>query len=189
MPTQPDETRLLAAAREGDRAAREMLIRRYEATVAKTVIGMLGPGPDAEDAGQEAMIRFLQGIDSFKGGSSLRTYVTRIAMNVALDALRRRKRLLERFRAAVMPNRADTFEEFPDDADHAAALEARQLVSKALAGLKPPFRSVVVLRELHGYTTDEVAGIMNIAHGTVLSRLARGKAQLAAALRGCLRND
>lgn len=180
----------MAAARKGNRLATEVLVKRYEPVVARTVIGMLGPGPDAEDTGQEAMLRFLRSLDRFAGSASLKTYVTRIAMNASLDALRRRKTFLRRFaQPADAPGDAIPLEDFPHQADQAADLESRQLLLTALDKLKPNFRSVLVLRELHGYTTEEVAGILNIAQGTVLSRLARGKAQLAKFLKGYIGHD
>ena len=185
-----DETRLVAAARKGNRVATEVLIQRSEPVVARTVIGMLGPGPDAEDTGQEAMVRFLRSLDRFEGSAGLKTYVTRIAMNASLDALRRRKTFLRRFaQSASATGDAVALEDLPDKTDQAADLESRQLLLTALGKLKPDFRSVLVLRELHGYTTEEVAEIMNIAQGTVLSRLARGKAQLATLLKGYIGND
>ncbi len=76
-----DESELLRRAREGDDRAFRELVHRYEDRVAATIIGMLGPGPDAEDVGQETFIRLYRSLDGFRGDSSLATYVTRIAIN------------------------------------------------------------------------------------------------------------
>ena len=81
----PDQTneQLAAAARDGDMDAFRMLVEKLEPRVAATVIGMLGPGPDAEDVGQETFVRFYRALNSFRGDSSVVTYVTRIAINLA----------------------------------------------------------------------------------------------------------
>ena len=75
------EDKLLERARQGDERAFRQLVERYEGLVAATVIGMLGPGPDAEDVGQETFIRFNRALKSFRGDSSVGTYLTRIAIN------------------------------------------------------------------------------------------------------------
>ncbi|MCG8506931.1 MAG: sigma-70 family RNA polymerase sigma factor, partial [Sphingomonadales bacterium] len=89
-PTSTDAD-LVAETRNGSHQAFRELVMRYEGTVAATVIGMLGPGSEAEDAGQDVMIRFYQSLDRFEGKSSLKTYITRIAVNQSIDVIRRRK--------------------------------------------------------------------------------------------------
>ena len=88
---------LIAAARVGDDRAFALLVDRYESVVAATVIGMLGPGDEADDVGQETFIRFHRALDAFRGESSLKTYLVHIAMNLSLNALKRQRRSLLRF--------------------------------------------------------------------------------------------
>src|SRR5689334_12765583 len=88
---------LLALARAGDARAFAALVERYEGAVAATAIGMLGPGGDADDVGQETFIRFHRALDRFRGDSSLKTYLVHIAMNLSLNALRSRRRTFLRF--------------------------------------------------------------------------------------------
>ena len=78
-------------AREGDEAAFRTLVTRYESRVAATVVGMLGPGDEADDVGQETFIRFYQALGKFRGEAALITYLTRIAMNLSLNAIKRRQ--------------------------------------------------------------------------------------------------
>src|SRR4029078_7253700 len=92
----PDDE-LLIRARKGDERAFAALVERYEGAVAATAIGMLGPGGDADDVGQETFIRFHRSLDRFRGESSLKTYLVHIAMNLSLNALKRRRRSLLRF--------------------------------------------------------------------------------------------
>src|SRR4249920_891748 len=88
---------LMALARSGDDRAFAVLVERYEGAVAAVVIGMLGAGDDADDVGQETFIRFYRSLGSFRGESSTKTWLQRIAINLSLNALKRRKRGLSRF--------------------------------------------------------------------------------------------
>ncbi|QXD14205.1 sigma-70 family RNA polymerase sigma factor [Rhodocaloribacter litoris] len=165
---------LLARARGGEALAFRLLVERYEGTVAATVHGLLGNGADAEDVGQEVFVRFYRSLDRFRGEASLKTYLTRIAVNLSLNALRRRRRFWARF----LPE--DRFEDL-EDATYEPDVEARDraaLVRAALERLAPPFRVVVVLRMIEGYSTRETAEILDLPLGTVLSRLARAQQKL-----------
>ncbi|MEM9305592.1 MAG: RNA polymerase sigma factor [Pseudomonadota bacterium] len=177
------DAELIAAVVGGNKAAFAGIVRRYEEVVARTVIGMLGAGDAAEEAGQVAMIKIYNGLGDFRADASLKTYVTRIAMNTALDELRRRKRFLARFVSPSRERESDVFEQIPAHGDVASAHERQQLVAAALAALKPEFRSVAVLRLLHGYDSGEVASILGISDGTVFSRLSRARSQLKMLLR------
>ncbi|RMH54101.1 MAG: sigma-70 family RNA polymerase sigma factor, partial [Bacteroidetes bacterium] len=88
----PSDETLVARARQGDEQAFRNLVERYESTVAATVIGMLGAGPEAEDVGQETFIRFYRALHQFRGEAAVGTYLTRIAINLSLNALKRRRR-------------------------------------------------------------------------------------------------
>jgi DNA-directed RNA polymerase specialized sigma24 family protein len=83
---------LIGESSLGSHDAFKELVRRYEDRVAATVIGMVGSGPEAEDIGQEVFVRFYKHLDQFRGEAKLITYLTRIAINLSLNALRRRKR-------------------------------------------------------------------------------------------------
>jgi RNA polymerase sigma-70 factor (ECF subfamily) len=164
----------MIAAREGDDDAFKELVVRYEPLVARTVIGMLGNCAEAEDVGQETFIRFYKALSRFRGESSLGTYLTRIAMNLSLNELKRRKRRLLRFAGKPV-------EEYHDIADEKR--ERGQDVDKervwmAIGELEEKYRSVVVLRLIDGYSTEETARILDIPLGTVLSRLSRGQKKL-----------
>lgn len=177
------DAELIAATIDGESAAFGEIVRRYESVVAATVIGMLGPGDDADEVGQVTMIKLYRSLDRFKGEAQLKTYITRIAMNASLDALRSRKRNLLRFLTPETDENASWEDQIPSDEDHAKDYENRQLVQYALGQLKPEFRSVAVLRLMQGCTVEEVASVLNIAPGTVLSRLSRAKTQLTEILK------
>ena len=178
------DARLIEAVNNGDSSAFGVIVRRYESVVAATVIGIMGPGDEAEEVGHETMIKLFRSLDRFKGEAELKTFLTRIAINASLDALRRRKRNLKRFFSPSTEEGAPSWEEnIPSDADHGRDFENRQAVDFALAQLKPEFRAVAVLRLMQGFTVEESAEILRIPTGTVLSRLSRAKSQLADILR------
>lgn len=181
---------VIAAVKAGDTGAFAILVRRYEPIVAATVIGMMGPTADAEEVGQETMIKLFRSLDQFKGEAKLSTYLTRIAVNASLDALRRRQRGLKRFFSPPPEtDGANWQDDLPCDSDHGRDFENRQAVEYALMKLKPEFRAVAVLRLMQGLTVEEVSHLLQIPEGTVLSRLSRAKTQLADVLRKELNYD
>ncbi len=158
---------------EGNNSAFRILVQRYESQVASTVIGMLGHSPESDDVGQETFIRFYNALSDFRGDSQVSTYLTRIAINLSLNELRRRKR-----RFGLFKRQDDKSPEIADDNDQFDKDNKHEFVHKALANLDPEFRSVVVLRLLDGYSTAETAEILKLPQGTVLSRLSRAQKKL-----------
>lgn len=170
---------LIRDARNGDNNAFKELIKKYENQVAATVIGMLGHCTEAEDIGQEAFIRFYQSLDKFRGDSSVGTYLTRIAINLSLNELKRRKRQRKFF----FLKSDDKIENIPDTTNTKGHKETKEIVRVAIQKLEPKFRLVIVLRLIDGYSTQETARILNLPVGTVLSRLARGQMKLKEVLK------
>lgn len=169
---QSDEV-LIARVRSGDTSAFRYLVERHEQRVATTVTAMLGHTAEADDVGQETFIRFYRALDTFRGDSSVSTYLNRIAINLSLNALKRRKRLLKRFL------QSDELMEIPaETVSPIENAEKRQLIKQALQVLQPSFRAVVVLRLIEGYSTKETADLLNLPLGTVLSRLARAQRKM-----------
>lgn len=169
---------LVARARQGDDDAFRRLVDRHQAAVARTVVGMLGDGDDADDVGQEVFVRFHQALGSFRGESSVRTYLVRIAMSCALNALRSRRRRELRFvhDDAALEAAAVEAPAVAGDTDTAARIRA------ALDALSEDHRAVVVLRLLEERSTRETAEILDVPEGTVLSRLSRAVRQLRVTL-------
>jgi len=179
---------LVERARAGDDGAFRALVERYEPRVAATVVGMLGPGPDAEEVGQDTFVRFYQSLDRFRGDSSVGTYVTRIAINLALNASKRRQRDRWRFwsRDRDEDPAPDPTIDGRDTVDQA---DRDQLVREAVQQLKPDHRAVVLLRMIEGYSTRETAEMLEIPEGTVLSRLSRGMTHLKAILQESMTDE
>ena len=138
------------------------------------MIGMLGYTTEAEDIGQETFVRFYQSLNQFRGESSIGTYLTRIAINLSLNEIRKRRRRRDLF----FTKNENTVENVPDTIDLKDQKETKTLVQLGLQKLPPKFRSVIVLRLIDGYSTEETAKILNLPVGTVLSRLARAQMKL-----------
>ncbi|MBX2819587.1 MAG: RNA polymerase sigma factor [Rhodothermaceae bacterium] len=172
MSAKTDEE-LIQQVRSGHLDAYRYLVERYQGRVATTVKAMLGETNEAEDVGQETFIRFYKSIHSFRGDSSVSTYLHRIAVNLSLNELKRRKRFLSRFE-----RQDDHHTVASASRDKLEELENKQLIQQALLNLKPDFRAVVVLRYIEGYSTKETAELLNIPLGTVLSRLSRAQNKL-----------
>ena len=176
-PESVSDEALIDRSRAGDERAFRDLVERYEPRVAATVIGMLGPGDEAEDVGQETFIRLYRALDRFRGDSSLGTYVTRIAINLSLTALKKRKRRISRF-----VSQDETERDRPEASwDPRGELERKddiRRVREAVARLASNHRAVVVLRMIDGYSTREAAEILGGPVGPVMSRLARAMERL-----------
>ena len=168
------EQALVARARSGDDLAFRALVERYESLVAATVTGMLGPGPEADDVGQRTFIRFYEALGQYRGEGGVAPYLTRIAINLSLNALERRRRWHRRFLSS------DTKIDLPDPDTEGDlhAFDRQELVQSALGRLSPKHRAVIVLRLIDGYSTRETADLLDVPLGTVLSRLARAQRAL-----------
>ena len=192
MAETPTDAELIARARSGDDGAFAMLVDRYERAVASTVVGMLGPGDDADDIGQETFVRFHRALGSFRGESSLKTYLVHIAMNLSLNALKRRRRSALRFVSRDSESDdGDPLVDLPEprvgpDAD-VDTKEIQLLVRAAVRRLGEKHRAVVVLRLFHDYSTKETAEVLGVPEGTVLSRLSRAMKELESMLRPYMR--
>jgi len=171
------DAELVERSLDGDDGAFRVLVERYESVVASTVIGMLGPGDEADDVGQETFIRLYRSLKDFRGDAALKTYLNRIAINLSLNALKRRRNLMKRF---VSRDRVDV--RLPEPAlngvDSAETRETEEAVHCAIRQLSPKHRAVIVLRMIDGYSTKQAAEILGVPPGTVLSRLARAVAAL-----------
>ena len=173
------DAELITATLAGDQRAFQTLVERYEPRVAATVIGMLGHCPETDDVGQETFIRFYNSLKDFQGTSSVGTYITRIAINLSLNELKRRKRrsMFSLFHSSD-PDEDDPVKEIPDPHATAGYDDTKDLVHRGIQQLDPKFRMVIVLRLLDGYSTKETADILQLPTGTVLSRLARAQQKL-----------
>ena len=158
---------------DGDIDAFGILVRKYEKQVASVIYNMVGPVAEAEDIGQEVFIRFFKVIRRFRGDAAVSTYLTRIAINLSLNALKKRKHR----RRWVADITDDDLQMLAEENEDQMKFDT-DILQQALALLEPKFRAVVVLRFIEGFSTRETAAILRLPQGTVLSRLSRGQDKL-----------
>ncbi len=181
--TAPSDYELVAAAQRGDQMAFGVLVTRHWGGVVNVVYRMCGEAQLAEEAAQEAFLRAWQHLPGYDPRYSFRAWVYRIAINAALDALRREKQVVD----------IDSIAEgniLMGGDGPGAALENRERagqVRRAILALPAPSRSVLVLREYGSLSYAEIASALNIPLGTVMSRLNSARGQLRLALAGQLR--
>jgi RNA polymerase sigma-70 factor, ECF subfamily len=170
-----EEINLIRASLNGDKKAFGEIVTRYQKMVARTIKAMLGDTVFAEDIGQEVFIKLYYSLSEFRGDAKLSTYIQKIAVNLTLNELKRRKRFFSMF-SQKANNEMHEFEVADHDTEERK--EASEIVNKALLALDPKFRVIVIMRMLQGYTTKETAEILDLPLGTVLSRLSRAQEQL-----------
>jgi RNA polymerase sigma-70 factor (ECF subfamily) len=173
----PDEA-LVAQARHGDLVAFELLIRRHNRRVYRVVRSVLRNPAEIEDAIQQAYLSAFAHLDQFKGTAGWSTWLCRIAFNEALARLRSRGRFVSIDEASegVM---SETWETSASDPERAAANhELAQVVEQAIDGLPDIYRTVLIMREIEGMTTAEVADVLEVADEVVKTRLHRGRTAL-----------
>jgi RNA polymerase sigma-70 factor (ECF subfamily) len=172
---QTEEDELVKACLNGDKNAFGEIVNRYQKMVARTVKGMLGDTVFAEDIGQEVFINLYHSLSEFRGEAKLSTYIQKIAVNLTLNELKRKKRFFSLF-SQKANNEMHEFE--IADYDTQERNEAAEIVNKALMAMDPKFRIILTMRMLQGYSTKETAEILDLPLGTVLSRLSRAQEQL-----------
>lgn len=187
---------LLTALRAGDEAAYEALIDEFQQPVYNLVYRLVGDPTDAADVVQEVFIKIFRNVGSFRGDSSLKTWIYRVACNEAYN--QRRWFLRHRKHEVGLEGSADDDslhlnDILPDRArsafDMVSEHELQSLVEEALQGLTPQFRIAVVLRDIEDLSYEEIAEILQVSLGTVKSRILRGREALRKALAGRLRPE
>ena len=175
---QNDENKLIERASGGDPAAFNRLMEMHEKRMYAVALRMCGNREDAQDCLQESMLRVYRAIGGFKGQSSFGTWVYRITMNTCLDELRRKKNK----QSTSLDNMLDQGWSPTDDSaspeKQAIQSEMRKSISKSIQELPEDMRSVIIMRDVHGYSYDEIAEMLNVNVGTIKSRISRGREKL-----------
>jgi RNA polymerase sigma-70 factor (ECF subfamily) len=162
------ELELITQAQHGDKLAFGELVRRHREGVVNVVYRMCGDAHLAEDAAQEAFIRAWQHLYRYRPRAPFRNWLYRIATNVARDVLRRER---ESVNVETLPLTAS--EQGPE-AGPEATVEGRERgerVRQAVLALPPASREALILREYEGLSYQEIADVLDIPIGTVMSRL------------------
>ena len=167
------ETALIGKAKTGDRNAYGDLVRCHYPFVVQVVYHMCGDAELAQDAAQEAFIRAWLNLSTFRTGTSLRNWLYRIAVNAALDVMRRDlKTSGADLETLAIPDSQAGPETALLQKEHALA------VQQAILSLTEAGRAVLVLREYGGLSYQEISTTLDIPLGTVMSRLNYARNQL-----------
>jgi len=178
------EQELLEGLRSGSEQAYEALIHLFQQPVYNLVVRLLGDPWEACDVVQEVFLKVFRKVRHFRGDSTLKTWIYRIAINEAYNHQRwfRRHRSQQvelesevasgRYFTCQIPDRAPTPYDCALEREQAAMIEA------ALARMNPSFRAAVVMRDIQGMSYEEIAEILQVALGTVKSRIQRGREAL-----------
>ena len=179
-----EERELISTLIDGQEAAYETLITRFEHPIFNLVSRLTNDPGDAPDVVQEVFLKVFRNVHTFRGQSSLKTWIYRIAVNES----RNHRRWFGRHRSqeiALEPTAGEThsyLDWLPDPARSPMELamdhERETLIEAALAEINPHYRAALVLRELEGLSYDEIAEILETSLGTVKSRILRGREAL-----------
>jgi RNA polymerase sigma-70 factor, ECF subfamily len=187
-----EEATLVAELQAGSEEAFGYLMSVYRNPVYNMVCHITGDEEDAADVLQNVFVKVIRGVKQFRGGSSLKTWIYRIAVHEALNYRR----------SWFRRHRREAFSLDDDGHEYAAGhgsngrsqddpfqlveqQEKQQYVGKALKSLSEPYRTVVVLREIENLSYEEIGEVLGVAEGTVKSRLKRGRELLRRKLLGC----
>jgi RNA polymerase sigma-70 factor (ECF subfamily) len=170
----PGDVELLAAHRAGDQRAFGVLVSRHEGSLRSLALRTLHNPQDAADAVQEALVAAYRRAGSYRGESTVRTWLHRILMNTCIDRIRHdsRRATVPLVDGATSGGRADL----------AASVATRVVLAQALAELPVEQRLAVLLVDVQGWSIGEAAELLDVPAGTVKSRCARGRARLATLL-------
>jgi len=172
-----EDLELARRSQAGDTEAFGELVTKYRAKIFTMVYRMVCNENDAWDLAQEGFLKAWRSIQQFQGRSSFYTWLYSLTVNLTIDSLRRKGRRVEVELDDAVPS------SLPSPRANYHRNEIRQHINAALAQLSPEHRAVIVLKEIEDLQYQEIAKILNLSIGTVMSRLFYGRKQLQSILR------
>ena len=186
-PVPPDDHTLVQRARSGDERAFRLLVERYQKKVYAVALAMVKDREEAMDVVQEAFVKVHRSLDSFKADATFYTWLYRITVNVCIDVIRRR--------GAMRSDSVEFDERIGHDLAEAnlgavssqlgsnpeKSVLQRELgdkIQEALEQIPEKHRAILLLRELDGLSYEELAQVLEIPKGTVMSRLFHARAKV-----------
>lgn len=200
QPSEPSDLDLLRAATRGDERAFHRLVDRHAPALFRLALSLSGTRSDAEDICQETFAGAYQSMPAFKGGSSVKTWLTKILIRRAAKAWHKNRHQRRSISIDAARDAASQASESGTSSPAAAAhghlamhlsvpsassnVDHRLDVMEVIRTLSPEHREVIMLRELDGFSYDEIAQTLGVPRGTVESRLHRARAELRKKLEG-----
>jgi RNA polymerase sigma-70 factor (ECF subfamily) len=180
MSADTSDLSLVRRVQRGDKGAFDLLVRKYQHKVVKLVMRYMRDPADAEDVAQEAFIKAYRALPQFRGDSAFYTWLYRIAINTAKNAIVSRDRSPVEYDLDLQnPDDAYDVHGRLADAETPEGLllteEIRTIVNRAIEALPEDLRTAIVLRELEGLSYEEIASAMECPVGTVRSRIFRAR--------------
>jgi RNA polymerase sigma-70 factor (ECF subfamily) len=177
-----DESACIRRAQQGDVSAFEELVRVHQKRVLGIVAGILRWSEDIEDISQQVFLKVFLALRRFDGRSSFGTWLYKIAVNETYDYLRKKKARKLVYEADLSEDQEERLGQTPPQEPTRAALdraEARQAVERILAELAPEERLMIVLKEVEGYSVEEISQALNMNPNTVKVRMFRARRRLS----------
>ena len=171
---------MIELCRGGDSSAIESFVQTYQQDIYRLALSILDDASEAEDATQDSLLAALRSLDSFRGASSLKTWLFSITVNVCRTRLQRQRRS-ERLRQILSGGLR--MQGAPSVEENAMANESGESIWRAIHRMDEKHRIPIVLRYYHDLSVAEITGILQIPEGTVHSRLNTARRQLHAALK------
>ncbi|MBN1687518.1 MAG: sigma-70 family RNA polymerase sigma factor [Candidatus Omnitrophica bacterium] len=178
---------LVSRAKKGDKDAFGKLVKQYYEMVYGLALGVCREREAARDIAQEAFFKAFRQLEHFEGRSKFKTWLYRIAMNTAIDFVRRKKPVVSMDQGKdeydEIPLEAGIADENPNPRDLASQSELRERIDRAIEKLSPEHRAILVLREWQQLSYEDIAETLEIESGTVMSRLFYARKKLGEILR------
>jgi RNA polymerase sigma-70 factor, ECF subfamily len=164
---------LIAAYRKGDPHAFEEVVRLTYRHVFTQALRLVGDRQEAEDVTQDAYLRAFRGLSGFRGDAQFETWLYRIVANAALSHLRRKRRF-----ADVLSEPQDDLRDAAQEVGLAERAVDRDELESALDALSPALRTVVLLKDVYGFSCQEIGDQLGVSEGAVKVRLHRARRRL-----------
>ncbi len=178
------ELRLVEKSISGDTEAFQSLIAKHQKKVFNIAYRMMGNEEDAKDMAQEALIKAYKNLENFRMDSSFSTWLYRIATNTCLDELRKKKRKGDEISLSVdksedndMPVKELAVDRKGPETEYLKR-ERKRVLGEAIRALSEDYKRVIILRDINGFSYEEIADICEMNIGTVKSRINRGRGML-----------
>lgn len=182
--TNQSDHALIEAAKNGDEAAFAVIVGRYRNPITNYLYRFLNDYEEAVDLAQETFVRVYFAIERYHTEYAFSTYIYRIATNLAISEIRKRKRRTILSLTGLFQNESDDVTEF-QPADKKALPdktliddEQERVIARAIATLPPKYRVPVILRDIEGRSYEEIASILELGLGTTKSRISRARGLL-----------
>ncbi|TYO96578.1 sigma-70 family RNA polymerase sigma factor [Desulfallas thermosapovorans] len=172
---------LVDKSKKGHTEAFEQLVKMYQNKVYALCYQLTNSQSDAQDLAQEAFVKAYRSLSGFRNEADFGTWIHRITVNLWINTKRRRRPELSLDATITTDNGEVSFDVPSDDESPEDIIERKEfssLVQRTMNGLSEEHRTVLILREMHGYNYDEIAQIMNCSLGTVKSRINRARQNL-----------